>query len=124
MDRFDALPFYIEKEDFIIVHAGIPIDNDNRVVHPKDASEAELVYNRRFKNPTLVPKTDKCIFFGHTTTDAICGESKILAYKKSEAERIGKITDLAKVHIDTGSWSNGVLGCFCIDTCRVFYVRK
>ena len=124
MDRFDSLPFYIEKDDFIIVHSGIPMDRENRVIDPKDASEEELVYDRKFKNPNIIPITDKCIIFGHTATDNICGENKILAYKKAESKAIEKISDLAKIHIDTGSWQSGVLGCFCIDTSRVFYVKK
>ena len=34
------------------------------------------------------------------------------------------IKDYYKIHMDTGAWSNGVLGCVCIDTLKVYYVKK
>jgi len=34
------------------------------------------------------------------------------------------IEDYGRIHLDTGTWLNGVLGCFCMDTCRATYVRR
>ena len=34
---FDSLPFYIETEDFVGVHAGLPLSRDGGVVPPGDA---------------------------------------------------------------------------------------
>lgn len=123
VDWFDGLPTYIEEDDFICVHAGIPVDAAGRLVSLSDVSVGQLVNDRRFKNPGLVHTSPKCVFFGHTQTDCICGEPKILAYRRDRAVPAKCVADYYKVHLDTGAWSNGVLGCFCIDTCRAFYVK-
>ena len=124
IDWLDSLPFYIEGEDFICVHAGLPIDPLGNVVHPSEADERDLVYDRRFKEPKVLPVTDKCILFGHTTTSNISGENKLLAYRRRGVERATKLSDYCKIHLDTGAWSHGILGCLCMDTCKVYYVRR
>ena len=124
LDKLDELPVYIEGDNFICVHAGVPIDAEGNAVHPSRADECTLVYDRRFKEPSLIPKTDKCIIFGHTSTGNIAGVNKILAYKKHGVEKALKISDYCKIHLDTGAWSHGVLGCISLDTCKVFYVQK
>lgn len=124
LDWFDSLPYYIEGDDFICVHSGVPVDERGRVMHPGTADVRELVYDRRFKEPKLIPVTDKCILFGHTTTSNITGENKILAYKKRGVDKAEKLSDFCKIHLDTGAWSHGVLGCLCMDTCKVCYVRR
>lgn len=124
LDELDSLPFYIEGEDFICVHAGVPQDEQGNIIHPSAVDVRDLVYDRRFKEPTLIPVTDKCIFFGHTTTSNISGENKILAYKKRGVDKAEKLSDFCKIHMDTGAWSHGVLGCLCMDTCKVCYVKK
>ena len=124
VDWMDNLPIYIEKEDFICVHAGIPIDNEKRLVPVSEVDAERLVHDRRFKEPNAVHISPKCVFFGHTQTDCICGESKILGYRRDRNSAPKTVRDYYKVHLDTGSWSNGVLGCFCIDTLKAFYVKK
>lgn len=63
----------------------------------------------------------KCVFFGHTPTNYICGKPQILAYKR-QGKTGESIDDYYKIHLDTGSVLNGVLGCFCAETCRTYYV--
>ncbi|MBR2988388.1 MAG: metallophosphoesterase [Clostridia bacterium] len=123
LDYIESLPYYIEREDFILVHAGLPLDGERRVIQPDKAKVESLVYDRVFKEPNLNFKTDKCVFFGHTPTTYICGKPKILAYLKSGATG-DKISDYTKIHLDTGTWLNGVLGCFCLDNCHAYYVKK
>ena len=124
VEALDKLPFYIIERDFIGVHSGLPLDSENRVTDPAMADGRELVYDRRFKEPTLLPVTDKCILFGHTTTDNIAGVNRILAYKKPGVSEAKRLSDYCKIHIDTGSWSSGVLGCISLDTLRVVYVYR
>lgn len=123
VDWFDGLPTYIEEDDFICVHAGIPVDTTGKLFPLSNVSAEQLVHDRRFKNPELVHTSPKCVFFGHTQTDCICGEPKILAYRRNRESPARCVSDYYKIHLDTGAWSNGVLGCFCIDTCRAFYVK-
>lgn len=122
VDSFESLPYYIEEQDFICVHAGVPLDN-GCILPPEKATCEQLVYDRTFKDGNVLPKDGKCVLFGHTPTNYICGEDKILAYKRQGC--VGdKISDYCKIHLDTGTWLNGVLGCFCIDNCKDYYVTK
>ena len=124
VDWFDSLPAYIEKDDFICVHAGIPLDDYQNLIPFSRVSVEELVHDRKFKEPNVVHDNPKCVFFGHTQTDCICGKSRVLGYRKNKNLDPQTIKDYYKIHMDTGAWSNGVLGCVCIDTLKVFYVQK
>lgn len=125
VDWIESRPYYIEEKNFICVHAGVPLDSNNRVLPLDKATREQLVYDRNFKEPNLEVKDSKCVFFGHTPTSYLFnGESKIIAYRRKEANISShKITDFYKIHLDTGTWLDGVLGCFCIDTCSVYYVK-
>lgn len=124
IDWIESLPSYIEEDNFICVHAGIPIDNMQMLSPLETVSTEELVFDRKFKNLDVKHKSPKCVFFGHTQTDCVCGESKILGYLRNPSQKASTINDFFKIHLDTGSWSKGVLGCFCIDTLKAFYIRK
>lgn len=123
MDWLETLPYYIEEPEFICVHAGIPVTNDHTFIPLQNVSEEEFVFDRRFKDP-FVYHTGKCVFFGHTQTDCVCSESKILGYLRDHNNSPKTIRDYFKIHLDTGTWSNGVLGCLCIDTLKAIYVTK
>ena len=56
----------------------------------------EFVFDRRFKDPTVY-HTGKCVFFGHTQTDCVCGESKILAYQRNHDISPKTIQDYFKI---------------------------
>ena len=122
MDWLEALPPYLEKEDFICVHAGVPLDKEGGLRALSDVGIECLVHDRRFKEPSVLHKSPKCIFFGHTHTDVLCGENKILAYPRNIVPKT--VGDYYKIHLDTGAWKSGVLGCFCIDTLESVYVNK
>lgn len=122
VDKLEALPLYIEEEQFICVHAGLPLDDDGRIVPPAAARDMIILEDRNFMRPEVVPKDGKCVFFGHTPTRNVCGEDVILAYKRP-GRRGDCIADYYKVHLDTGTWLGGPLGCFCIETCRAHYIK-
>lgn len=123
VDYIEALPYYLQTEDFVLVHSGVPIDENNYALSPEGIEPERLVYDRRFKDLDVLPKTEKCIFFGHTPTSYICGEPKILKYKKPLAAR-NCLKDYCKINLDVGTWINGVMGCLCVDTLEEFYVKK
>lgn len=124
VDFIDGLPAYIEEEDFICVHAGVPLDSQRRILPLSSASVNQLVNDRRFKEPSVKHESEKCVFFGHTQTNCISGECKILGYPREKGKKPSTVSDFYKIHLDTGAWSNGVLGCFAIDSLRAFYVYK
>ena len=123
INELEVLPYFKEEKDFICVHAGVPLDNNNEIIDMETATIEELIYDRSFKEPLRLPKSSKCIIFGHTPTFYVCGESKILAYKK-EGTLGDSVKDYYKIHIDTGNYFSEVLGCWCVDTCEAVYVSR
>ena len=124
MDFLESLPLYIEEEDFICVHAGLPLDAEGRPLPLSEAEAEQLVHDRRFKDPALVQTGEKCVFFGHTQTDALCGTPEILGYRRDRTRPARTVRDFQKIHLDTGCSTNGVLGCFCLETLQAVYAKK
>ena len=123
VDWIESLPSYIETDSCIFVHAGVPC-NEKRELRPlSSVSEEELLYDRRFKDKSFTHASPKCVFFGHTETSAITGKDEIIAYLRHGAKAPYSIRDFYKIHLDTGAWSRGTLGCFCIENCMVYYVK-
>ena len=122
LDWLERLPYYIEGEDFIAVHAGIPVDSTGRVISPADALPEQLIYDRVFKDPTFAPRGDKCVIFGHTPTMYISEKAVILAYKKKGCPG-DSIKDFCKIHIDMGTWTTKILGCFCKEKLTATYIK-
>ena len=122
VDAFEALPSYIEADEFICAHAGVPLDGDRRILPLKDAEVERLVNDRTFKEPNILPQSNRCVFFGHTPTNYITGQNKILRYPKKEYPK--EIRDYYKIHLDMGTPLSGVAGCLCTDTWEEFYVSK
>ena len=122
VDAFERLPWYIEGSDYICVHAGIPLDEEGRLMPFGEVERERLVYDRDFKEPNVLPSGSKCVLFGHTPACYVSGENRILRYPKTE--RPSKISDYYKIHLDMGTMSSGVLGCICKETLEEFYVTK
>lgn len=123
IDWLESLPYYVEREHFICVHAGIATENEKILPLGENLPE-HFLYDRRFKDPHFLPITDKCIFFGHTPTSYVCDEDIILTYLNPRFYGENSVRKYAKIHLDTGVWLNGKLGCFCVDTLTDYYVTK
>ena len=124
VDWLENLPCFIEEQDFICVHAGLPLDN-NGTLQPLNGLRVEqLVYDRTFKDDNVIPQQSKCVIFGHTPTSYLGQNGKIIKYMRTGTEYDGKnICDYYKVHIDTGVYLSKTLGCIRIDDCAEFYVK-
>ena len=122
VDWLESLPFYIETEDFICVHAGVPVDERGYLLPLARVEIEHLVFDRRFKDPYFSHRSPKCVFFGHTITSAVCGENKILGYRRHRRTPPKSIGDYYKIHLDTGACTSGVMGCFCLETLKTAYV--
>lgn len=123
VDALDLMPFYIETDKFIGVHAGLPLRQDGTLAPIEEATCEQLVYDRRFKEPGVLPKNGKCVVFGHTPVRYITGRDEVLPYPRDGGiGTIRSVSDLCKLHIDTGVPQSGVLGCFAVGTCRCYYV--
>ncbi len=120
-----SLPFFIEEEDFICVHAGIPLDNEQHLIPFNQIIKESFVYDREFKEEYVIPQTSKCIFFGHTPTFFISNDilhPQILTYKYKDKNG-NNIKDYYKIHLDLGTYISHVIGCFCIDNCQCYYIN-
>ncbi len=123
IEWLSTLPYYIEEKEFICVHAGVPLDKYQHIYPLNEVSIEEFIYDRDFKEPEMIPINSPCVFFGHTPTNTIIQEPKIIAYKRDHSLD-NKIQNYSKVHLDLGTWMTHVLGCFCIDTCLCHYVKE
>lgn len=122
VDNFERLPMFIETDEYICVHAGIPVDENGYCIPLKEAEPERLVYDRNFKEANILPKNEKCILFGHTPTNYISGQNKILKYPRITNPK--SIKDFHKIHLDMGTMISGVVGCICKETLEEFYVTK
>ncbi|MBQ3158548.1 MAG: serine/threonine protein phosphatase, partial [Clostridia bacterium] len=81
--ELESLPYFIEYDDFICVHASVPLDDEDVVKSLHKAEIEELVYDRRFKAPLILPNNSKCVVFGHTPTNFIRRQRKEVIPKNS-----------------------------------------
>ena len=123
VDSIEKLPYYIETEDFICVHAGVPLDENKNIPDLKTVPIEELVYNRTFKIPEVAPFDSRCVFYGHTSSMSVFGDARIVEFHRG-IDPPKSIKDIIKVHLDTGVFTSGVLACFCVETCASEFVRK
>ena len=124
VDRLDALPFYVERKKWIGVHAGIPVLPDGSLLPFERATPEQLVYDRKFKEPDVLPR-GKCVLFGHTPVRYLTGKDEILFYPRTGSLRgSGNVADYCKIHLDMMTYQSGVLGCVALDTCQCFYVGE
>ena len=125
MDAFEAIPTYIEAEDFICVHASVPLSAEKHILPLAEAETEQLLDDRSFKEPNVLPKDGKCVLFGHTPTRFIAGASgkdEVIFYPRTENPQ--KIKDFYKIHLDMGTMYSKTLGCLCAETLETFYVSK
>ncbi len=123
VDRMESLPYFYETESYICAHAGVPLDGEGRILPLQRATPEQLVYDRNFKEPDVLPRGGKCVFFGHTPTVNMGFAPRIRCYLRAGAMG-DKISDYYKIHLDTGAYQSGILGCFRVEDCQEFYVRK
>lgn len=121
--RLCALPSFFETSQYICVHAGAPMDNHGQLLPLSRVCIEQLVYDRDFKEKSVLPKSGKCVFFGHTPTVYVDPRGHILGYLRKGGS-CKKITDYYKIHLDTGVYLTGVLGMFRVDDCRCFYANN
>jgi len=122
LERLENCPLYYETDDYLCVHAGVKLNDDGTMIHPKDTEAEHLVYDRNFKRPDLTFHGDKCVLFGHTPTRYLTGRDEMIFYPREGVTEPRTIGDYSRIHLDCGSYLTKTLGCFCVDDCRAHYV--
>lgn len=121
LDWLEGLPHYLEYDDFAVIHSGWPRGSNREFVPLKDASIEACVYDRTFKEPSVMFPGDQCVIFGHTPTN----DYRIHLYQRDDcADDRCSIRVYSKIHIDTGVYLSNTLGCICVETLRTYYVHK
>lgn len=118
LDWLDDLKPFLRTDEYLGVHAGVPLEPDGRIKPLENASIEQLVYDRNFKNSNTFVNDKRTVLYGHTPTSYINGTGDIIRYLREGG--IG----YSRVHIDTGVYLTGILGCYCFDMDKCFYVNK
>lgn len=123
VDFVESMPFYIESDDFICVHAGVALENG--VILPLNRQLKEtLVYDRNFKDELNISPINKTVLFGHTPCFYVNGSGKLLKMPKIGVLNPEKFADYSKICLDCGVFITGMLGALRLEDMREFYVKK
>ena len=125
VDYIDSLPFYIETDDFICVHAGVETD-ENGVISPMETQMPEvMVYSRNFKEKYFpLAAENKIVLFGHTPSSYENDSNKFIKTPKEGIANPKTLADYSKIRLDCGVFLTGVLGALRLEDMREFYVEK
>lgn len=115
------LPYYIETDEFICIHAGLEIVN-NKIIPMERQDHNYMVYDRRFKNSTFDP-INKTILFGHTPCfyDQING--KFIKTLKDNCND-NNFLSYAKIRLDTGVSHIRMLGVLRKEDMEEIYIKE
>jgi len=114
IDYIETWQLYYEEENFLVVHAGVPLDSGFPLLD--ESSPEQIVNDRRFRNAEYRGKT---VFFGHTETP----NKRIVGFLRRGVKHPERLSDYSKIWLDCGAWHTGTLGAFCTDNLRCYYVE-
>lgn len=125
VDYLESLPFYIEFDDFICVHAGVAVDGDGMILPLNGQLRETLVYDRNFKDEGFVlSENNKTVLFGHTPCSYANGTGEFIKTPKAGIVSPEKFSDYSKIRLDCGVFITGKLGALRLEDMREFYVEK
>ena len=122
LDYVDDLPYYVETEGFIGVHAGLELERDGRIRPLPKQNPKVLVYDRHFQDPNVIPLSEKPVLFGHTPCSYENGTGEFIKTLKPGRTGENGLSDYAKIRLDTGALFTGRLGMLRTDDMRECYV--
>lgn len=125
INKLNRCPLYIELEDCILTHSGVPTDENNIVrKNLEDFGIESFIYDRKFKNKEFIIQKSKCVIFGHTPTFYITNKPEIIKYARTAYYPGINIKDYFKIHIDMGTPITETMACICLDNLECYYVTK
>jgi len=115
------LPYYIETDEFICVHAGLEI-KDDKILPIENQNYNYMLFDRNFKSSTF-ESINKTILFGHTPCfyDKING--KFIKTLKDNYNDIS-FQSYTKIRLDTGVSYTRMLGVLRKEDMEEFYVKE
>lgn len=124
VDYIESLPYFIERDKFICVHAGVKIGEENRILPLTYKDYKYYLFDRRFKEGNVNPKNSKTVFFGHTPTSYKNNSGEIIKTLIPNLRKGNSLQDYSKVWLDTGVYLTKMLGMIRIEDMQEFYCSK
>ena len=115
------LPYYIETDEFICIHAGLEII-DNKIIPIEKQNTNYMLYDRNFKSSTFEP-INKTILFGHTPCFYDQLNGKFIKTLKDNCND-NNFLSYAKIRLDTGISYTRMLGVLRKEDMEEIYVRE
>lgn len=124
VDYIEGLPWYIETDAFICVHAGVGLDGAGQIIPMAKQDLNCLVFDRQFADGSVVPQNGKPVLFGHTPCNYQNGTGRIIKTpRKGRSPESNQIQDFAKIQLDNGVSYTRILGALRLEDMREFYER-
>ena len=125
VDFIEALPYYIETDDFICVHAGVETDERGKILPMGSQLPETMVYSRNFKDDDFnLSSQEKTVLFGHTPCSYQNGTGKFIKTPKSGVISPKTLCDYSKIQLDCGVFLTGMLGILRLEDMKEFYLKK
>lgn len=120
LDYLESLPLYIDREDFLCVHAGVELDEKGLIKKISEQMPQILLTDRKFKEKSIINR-DKTVLFGHTPCFYDNPSGRII--KTIGPNKSGnRFSDFSKVRLDCGVAFTGFLGVLRKEDMQEFYV--
>ena len=120
IDYIESLPFFVETEKFIGVHAGFKTDDNGKILPLKTQDQEFMVYDRSFKDKNIINPFGKPVLFGHTPCNFYNQTGYFIKTPNISSKNI---LDYNKIMLDTGSMYTNMLGVLNIETMQETYVK-
>lgn len=123
LDYIQQLPYYIEGDSYICVHAGVQLEDSLAILPMSQQNKLFMVYSRDFTRSTIVPNSAKTVLFGHTPCHYLDGTGQFIKHLRSSCSSGDKLQHYSKIQLDTGVSYTGMLGCLRLEDMQEFYVK-
>lgn len=115
------LPYYIETDEFICVHAGLEI-KDDKILPIENQNYNYMLFDRNFKSSTF-ESINKTILFGHTPCFYEKLDGKFIKTFKDN-QTTDDFLSYSKIRLDTGVSYTNMLGVLRKEDMEEFYVKE
>ncbi len=122
LDYIQQLPYYIEGDNYICVHAGVALDSKGSILPMCSQLPQVMLYDRNFKASSVAPVSSKTVLYGHTPCSYDNGTGHFVKQLRQGMQG-NRLEHYSKIRLDTGVAYTAVLGCLRIEDMQEFYIK-